>query len=582
MARLAMGADKLRADYQAIVVGSGYGGGIAASRLARMGAGVAVLERGREVLPGEFPAGILAAERETQVNLPGHRIGSPGAIFDIHVGRGAHLLTGCGLGGTSLINANVCLMPDAQVLADPVWPEALRTDGTLADGYSRARSMLQPVPLPATETPQKLVALAESAKALGVPLGRADLHIAFDERVNAAGVRQPACTRCSDCLGGCNVGAKTTVHATYLTDAANHGAEIFTGVLVRHIEKTPDGRWRVVVHLMDGKARRVPVRMLTADAVFLAAGTLGTNEILMRSRERGLKLSERLGKRVSTNGDTISLGYNGRMPVGSIGVGHPPRPGVPLPGPAVAGLIDMRRGPLDRHVVIVDASVQSAYAALMPLAMAAGGVTGQGPERDLRETLSAARRVGESAVLGAYSGAVGNTQIFLAIAHDASAGEIVFEHDRAVLDWPHPADAPGYRLIDEVVGKAVAAVGGTYVANPLAKSWLGGNVLSVHPLGGAVTADDRTGGVVDHKGRVFDGAGGGRTDVHPGLFVVDGAVVPRSLGAHPLFTISAFAERALMHLAHDVGQPLNVSPAAGAPERSYRAEPSAPVSRPIL
>ena len=573
MSRLAIGADKLRANYEVVVVGSGYGGGIAASRLARMGLDVAVLERGREILPGQFPTGVIAAERETQIALASHTFGSPTALFDMHVGTGAHLLVGCGLGGTSLINANVCIAPEPRVLTDSVWPDEIRKDGTLKDGFARAKAMLSPAPLPADDTPRKLTALAVSAGVLGVKPGRADLHIAFTERVNSAGVRQPACTRCGDCMGGCNVGAKTTVHSTWLTDAANHGAEIFTETRVRWIEALPDGRWRIGIHIQDGTFRRMPVRTVIAEAVVLAAGTLGTTDILMRSRERGLALSDLLGRRVSTNGDAISLGYNTRLPVGSVGIGHPPRKGAWPPGPAVAGLLDLRNtSAFENGVVLVDATVQSAYAAFLPLAMAAAGITGKGPSRGIRETLTAAARAAESAMAGAYSGAVDNTQVFLAIGHDSSAGEFRFENDRASLVWPHAADAASYKAIDEIVGKAVAATGGTYVPNPMSKSWLGGNVFSVHPLGGAVTGTDCTSGVVDHKGRVFNaGPGKGTTDVHQGLYIMDGSVIPRSLGVHPLLTISAFAERAMIHLAVDIGRDLDIEPKAGVAERAFHA-----------
>lgn len=572
MSRLARGVDKLGGHYDVIVVGSGYGGGVAASRLARMGLRVAVLERGREVLPGEFPADVLGAQRETRTVFPSHRFGAPTGIFELHVGKGAHVMVASGLGGTSLINANVCIDPDPRVLADPVWPAAIRSDGTLAEGFARARATLVPSRLPDADRPRKLDALAASAKALGVTPGRVEQHVAFEPRINAFGVRQPACTRCGDCMGGCNVGAKTTVHSTWLTDAANHGAEIFTGLPVRHVARLPDGRWRVVAHLEDGVARRMPVRTILAEAVVIAAGTIGTNEILLRSREQGLALPDTLGRRVSTNGDAVSLGYNCNMPVGSVGIGHPPRKGVPLPGPAVAGLVDLRGTErFEEGVVMVDAGVQSAYAALMPMAMVAAGLTGRAPERSFRDLLAAAGRIAGGALGGAYSGAVEATQVFLAIGHDDSAGEIRFADDRASIWWPHAADAPTYRRLDGIVGRAVAAVGGTYVANPLSRSWLGGNVLSVHPLGGAVAAEDRTAGVVDHKGRVFDGAAAGTDDVHQGLYVVDGSVIPRSLGCHPLLTIAAFAERAMLHLAADIGRPLDLKPKADVPERAFHA-----------
>ena len=84
------------------MVGSGYGGGVAASRLARIGLSVAVLERGREYLPGEFAESLLAASTSTQINTGGRRVGPADALFDVRVGKDVHALVGCGLGGTSL------------------------------------------------------------------------------------------------------------------------------------------------------------------------------------------------------------------------------------------------------------------------------------------------------------------------------------------------------------------------------------------------------------------------------------------------------------------------------------------------
>lgn len=572
MPRLARSASHAQPTYDAVVVGSGYGGGVAASRLARIGLKVAVLERGREFLPGEFPDTLLGANGELQISGRGRRIGSADALFDLRMGADVHALVGCGLGGTSLINANVCLTPDLLVLEDEAWPEDIRADHRLNIGFHRARGMLQPERLPETSTPLKFAALEKAAKAFGHEAERVPLHVAFSERVNAAGVLQPACTQCGDCMGGCNVGAKTTVHGTYLADAVNHGASLFTGANVRLVERVGGDLWRVVFQRLDAKERAVPVGAITTAMVVLAAGTLGSAEILLRSRERGLRLSDRLGQRFSSNADVIAFGYNNDAAVNAIGVGHPARAKVPPPGPGVSGLIDLRRrrDPLDR-IAIVEASVQSAMAKLMGMMVPAAPLLGNDTDKGLQDLLAEARRSVESLVAGAYTGAIHNTQVLLAVGHDAAAGQLVLENDAVRIHWPGAIQEPVYAHIAAALRKAVSATGGTFVPNPVGNRFLGGNLFTVHPLGGCAMGRDRASGVVDHKCRVFDGdpkATGNA--VHEGLYVCDGSVIPRPLGVHPLLTITAVAERAMLLFARDHGLPLDVAARADAPRRDLR------------
>ena len=144
--RLSRPASELKAHYDVVVVGSGYGGGVAAARLARCGKRVAVLERGREFLPGDFPDRVTAAAKELQVSGAHMRMGSATALFDVRLGDDVNVMMACGLGGTSLINANVCLSPDARVFDDRAWPPQVRRDRLLAEGFVRARHMLRPEP----------------------------------------------------------------------------------------------------------------------------------------------------------------------------------------------------------------------------------------------------------------------------------------------------------------------------------------------------------------------------------------------------------------------------------------------------
>jgi cholesterol oxidase len=584
MARLARPASELQARYDAIVVGSGYGGGVAASRLARAGLKVAVLERGRELLPGDFPTTLLGAQRELQINVSGRRVGSETALFDLRLGSDVHAAVGCGLGGTSLINANVCLNPDIHVLEDPRWPTPVRTDHFLNVGFGRARAMLAPELLPETSTPLKLAALERAAAAFGREAERVPLHIAFRDKVNSAGVRQPACTECGDCMGGCNVGAKTTVHSTYLTDAVNHGAELFTGARVRFLEQAVDGAWRTAFFLVDAGGKAVPVRSVLSSVVVIAAGTLGSNEIMMRSRARGLAVSPRLGQGVSTNADAIAFGYNNDLAVNAVGVGNPPRAGVPRPGPGVCGLIDLRRrrDPADR-LAVVEACVQSAMARLLPLMLPAGAIIGTDTDSGLADLVAELKRTGESMIAGAYTGAVHNTQVFLAVGQDSARGELVLEGEHIEIRWPEALAEPVFHRIEAMLQKAVAATGGTYIPNPVSKTFLGGNLFTVHPLGGCCMGEDAASGVVDHKCRVFDAAPGRPRDaVHEGLYVCDGSVLPCPVGIHPLLTITAVAERAMLLFARDRGLSLSTAPREDVLERTFMAEAPGPKTRGAL
>src|SRR5215471_15904382 len=126
--RISLPVELIRQRYDVSVVGSGYGGAIAASRLARAGRSVCLLERGRELRPGEFPDSQFEAAREMQWDSPsGHR-GSRAGLFDFRLNPEMNVLIGCGLGGTSLINANVSLRAEQRVFEDPRWPAAIRRD----------------------------------------------------------------------------------------------------------------------------------------------------------------------------------------------------------------------------------------------------------------------------------------------------------------------------------------------------------------------------------------------------------------------------------------------------------------------
>jgi cholesterol oxidase len=537
MPRLARSLEHVQPRYDVIVVGSGYGGGVAASRLARAGKRVAVLERGREFVTGEFPGRFPDLRNEMQLTGKRLRSGSPAGLYDVRLGEDMHVLVGCGVGGGSLINAGVALWPDARVFRDGIWPGQIAQDGLIEEGHARALRWLRPARDPQAAERTKFKALQRAGAALQKEPVAAPVLVSFTETVNPAGIHQPACTHCGDCCGGCNVGAKNTVALTYLPDAVRHGAEIFTHAKVRSIAKRKEGGWLVNVESQRCQARPL---QLSADMVVLAAGTLGSTEILLRSREQGLRVSDRLGHGFSANGDIIAFGYGATLPVNAIGVGFPERVAGLDVGACVSGQIEIvDEDDFTKSLTIQEGVLPSALAPALPLMFVPNG-----------------RLLGalQSLVAGVYKGPFAKLQTFFAVSHDSASGRLVLEDDRVTVRWPAAKDEPVYRRLDAALEALVGKSGGSYVKNPLAGTVMGQQPATAHPLGGCGIGHERDTGVVNHKCQVFDGrAPGGSTDVHDGLYVMDGSVMPRSLGVNPLLTITAFAERAMLHIGRDRG-----------------------------
>ena len=561
--RLSTNLDELQPDYDAVVVGSGYGAGVAASRLARIGLKVAVLERGREFEIGAFPDTLEEATRELQYTLGDRRHGSRTALYDLHMGRDMHVLTGCGLGGTSLINANVSLPPDPRVWEDPRWPAAILAEGALEEGFKRATRMLRPVPYPDAVPLDKRARLRAAATSLGTEMSSPPINVAFTAGTNAAGIEQPACTLCGDCCSGCNVGAKTTVQMTYLPDAVRHGATIFTEATVSHLRKEGEG-WRVFFTPTSNRRNKfgAPDRSVFASIVVLGAGALGSTEILLRSREAGLALSPRLGEGFTGNGDVLAFAYNGDQPANAVGVGHPPRASVSPPGPCITGAIDLRGSRrLEEGMIIEEGVLPSGLAEILPGTFSvAHRLFGRDTDVGLIDEVREQTRRLDSALLGAWRGAMHNTETYLVMAHDDGRGKIVLRNDDVQLDWPGVASQRVFSEIEARLLKVAASNGATYVRNPIQNTFLGKNLITVHPLGGCGMGVDRTSGVVDDTARVFDASAADPQAVHKGLYVCDGAIIPRPLGVNPLLTITALAERAMIYLARDLGRALTDAP----------------------
>ena len=561
MRRISKPLTALKSHYEVVVIGSGYGGGIAASRFSRAGMQVCILEKGKEFLPGEFPKNLNEARKEMQFNKGNFDMGSENGLYDFTMGDDISVFKGCGLGGTSLVNANVSIEADPRIFEDSVWPDAIKNDlQSVKVGIAKARKMLRPNKYPEGQNGypvlKKTEAMRKSAAAMGEKFDLMDINVTFETTVNQAGVTQPSCTNCGDCVTGCNRGAKNTTAMNYLPDAYNHGAEIFTQVGVSYIESKGD-KW--LIHFKPYNIGRekfgAPSFFISADKVVLSAGSLGSTEILLRSKNHGLDVSDMLGKRFTGNGDVLGFGYNCDQKIKSIGI-----PGAAFSdeivdvGPCITGVIDTRaNASLEDGMTLEEGVVPGVIKSIVTAALEiASPALGKDTDKGFMDFLREKWRAFLSLFGGAYTGSIDNTVVYLVMSNDDGNGKMELKKDNLVISWGGVGEQPIFKKVNEKLKAATAALGGTFIANPSWTKSFNYGLVTVHPLGGCAMGNNASVGVVDHKGQVFKGKTG--SDLHAGLYVMDGAVLPRPVGTNPLLTISGLAERSVLKIVEENGK----------------------------
>lgn len=531
-----------------LVVGSGYGAAMATLALleASQTSGVWVFERGAEYLPSDFPRNIGEA--------PGH-IGTdrlnPSALWDIRAGDNVVTVSGRGLGGTSLVNANVAARVSAQVLKG--WPAPPDGVGSWAERFATCYDKLETLlgvtrPGDADLDEPGYRALQATAAQLGSEAEAAPLAVNFSGPTRHS-VDHAPCDRCGNCVIGCHTGAKGSLNMNAWPLARQLGAELFTGVVVQSLERTADGRWRVHCQCA---GRPEQVFQVTADRVLLAAGTLGSTEILKRSEQRhGLALSSKLGEGFSTNGDVLVAGV-GQKHTASKAPGAPGDAAAPKPGPTIRGMasVALDENHPEQRFTLEDAVIPAPLTEIWQEMLvsqsllrrfADGSVSAwhqQHPEHDY---------LARSAKLGDH------TQALLVMGFDAGDGRLVWEDDRLRPVWK-TAEADYFSRLDARLRHNEREVfdGGLFMPNlvsqPLPPGFdgvlegadaLSGSLLSVHPLGGCCMGDSIDKGVVNTRGQVFTSqvpAG-----VYDNLYVLDGSIIPGALGTNPFLTIATLA-----------------------------------------
>ena len=553
--RISKPVEQMQHSYDVVVIGSGYGGGVAASRMARGRQTVCLPEVGEERWPGEFPSKLREAVPEVHISGHYHRgrdpkvpvnLGKRAGLYRLMLGAGQNILVGIGLGGSSLLNANIFLRADARTLALPEWPEQIRRPGSLKDYYKRAEAMLEPRVYPSQFPPlAKLELLRKQARSIGYEhsFSRAPLTTKFHNGHNSVGVPMSRNSLAGQECTGANDGSKTTTLVTYLADAWHWGADIFCGCEVKYIKRHPEAGY-VVLFEHEDQLMCVHARKF----VFLGAGSLGTTEIILRSKERGLSLSEKVGTNMSGNGSMLGFGVNMSQDFGASDrrFQHSRK----VVGPVISGIVvvksesDVRDG-----FVIQEGAIPTVIARLLPFVMPFL----KSPPFGSIDTLQRFR----SYLLTAFGlhGVARKTQVYLSLSHDHGRGSIILENDKPCIDFRCGGRSNVKQRLRKLLSDMTHAFGGTFVewtSRSSTETTQQDIKITVHPLGGMLMSRDGTAdlGATTHAGEVLTGD---RCSYHDGLIVVDGSVVPTSLGINPFATITALAERSVAIAADKKG-----------------------------
>ena len=516
----------MRRAYDAIVVGSGFGGGIAACRLAEAGKRVCVLERGRRFGRDDF------VERPEQAaRLLWHPRANPGGMFDVRMMRDVVVITAAGVGGGSLVYANVQLKAPAVVFEDERWPAAITAE-TLEPWYRKTEAALDPRTTPPDPALRKVQAFAAAAANAGRPVRPLPIAVHFGEAREHpfSGVRQEGCQNLARCDIGCPVHAKNTIDITYVARAEAHGAEVFPLHEVRRIEPPPSAgaNWRIGYRDLDGGGSG----SVEAPVVVLAAGTLGSPRLLLTNRRRLPRLSPALGSCFSGNGDALGIAFDARAD----GV----REARNDFGPVMTSALDYTE---DRRLILADGGLPPGFGGLLDVARGLNVI------KRWRRWLVRLRAL--LARLGWTDQALRPREvrleapdrpetpnrdalIFLMFGRDAADGQMRLTRllRRFDIRWSKAGSAQLFADLERTAGDLAKAADATpfYALDggPL------GTFMTVHPLGGCPMGDDPERSVVDDTGHVRG---------YDGLYVLDGSIVPTALGVNPSKTIAALAER---------------------------------------
>lgn len=619
-------------DCDILIVGSGYGAAVCAAALSETCHAdnkpkrIWLLERGEAYLPGDFPNQLAEAPGHVRFNTPHHldTKGNRSGLFDVRISDDVSALIASGLGGGSLINAGVMAWPKPEVFQQAPWPKVIAEESTALQAQARSMMRLLGASLPDGDdnTIQRqerhlrkfdaLHRISQGSNKTRPAFKATPITVAMREGdLSSDNVRLRACNRCGDCATGCNQGAKISLDTSLLARAARRGVQMFTGATVMHISPladttAPGPAWCVHVQHTDPQAqwRHGQPMVIRAGKVILAAGTLGSTGILLRSRQQGLALSGMLGERFSANGDLVITAFDQTQAIGAIASEHQAHDQRDV-GPTITAMIDRRDEPgrpLQNQYVVQDLAVPAALGRIFAELNTTAHAIHELGRVDLSHHASQPQ---EADPLAVDSDKLHRTFPLAIIGHDSAQGRIQLVQaskkrdeppsdtpflptDSAVtVVWPDLRKDPRFDTqLDELKELCThSGTGGTLLPNPGWKpvpknmeflvDGKRGPLFTAHPLGGCPMGATVVDGVVNHLGQVFDPGQTAPDAVHEGLVVLDGAIIPTSLGINPSLTIATLADRAIRKLMPewDMGTPM--------PDTSLERERPSAVATPL-
>lgn len=515
-------------DYDWIVIGSGFGGSVAALRLAEKGYKVAVLEAGRRLGDRDF----AASGWDLRKVFWAPRLGLTGPSR-ITVFRDIFVASGAGVGGGSLVYANTLYRAKPEFFAHPQWAALGDWAGLLAPHYATAERMLGVQTVPWDSDGQQLLRQMGAHFGVEATFTRTPCAVFFgtagvsvpDPYFGGAGPERSGCTRCGGCTMGCRVGAKNTLVKNYLWFAEKAGVQVLpeTEVLdIRPLDGGEGASGYAIHHRRStgwlGRGERPPLR---ARGVVVAGGALGSNALLARCRLVGglPRLSERLGQKLRTNSESI------------LAVTLPDDRLRPARDVAISASIHVTA---DTHIELVTYGERGSLLKFFFTLLTGEGTRLTRPLKLLGQLLAhplrtlrslSPRHWGRRTVILLVMQSLDNALAFVAKRNWRGGVSLSTRQD---------AEQPNPTFIQEGFDAAAWLAQHT---GGLAQSMLTEAIANVpttaHLLGGVVIGADAGQGVVDARGRAFG---------YRNLIVCDGSILPANPGVNPSLTITALAE----------------------------------------